>query len=142
MKKRFRQDDGSFVTIEGSPEEIREYERMLERDRAPKPSKQQPDVLKGIEAGNDELRRLLDELQKPERRGSDPSPAPTTPWWPAPSPYISWCVRCGGCPCVCHVTYPTWPLYPQIWYRTVTTTGNITLPAGTYDGPDGLLGMY
>ncbi len=130
MKKTFRQDDGSFVTIEGTPPEIREYERILEREREER-SRKQP-VLKGSEQdGVDEaLKRLLEELTagQPKPITSDK----VAPWWPSYPQYPQYpgrCMSCGGSPCICHITYPLWPLYPQIWCKTVTTSGNsIVLP--------------
>jgi hypothetical protein len=135
MKKTFRQEDGSFVTIEGTADEIRQYERIVESDRrGNEPKKQGPDVLKGEEA-SDALKELLEKLGNPR-----PVQPTFVPWTP------SWCIKCGGQPCVCYLTYPPWPTYPQIWYKTVagnviTVSGDSTLPVNTYDGFDGP-GMY
>lgn len=64
MKKTFRQEDGSFVTIEGTAAEIREYERIVESDRrGNEPKKQRPDVLKGTPTpAADQIRKILEDL--------------------------------------------------------------------------------
>ena len=145
MKKTFQQPDGSFVTIEGTPDEIRQYERILEKEREPKQKQGSlTDVLKGQEA-QDALRKLLDELASPPR--SDPPAIPFRPAYPPPAPYQPWCIKCGTSPCTCWITYPMWPQWPQIWCKTITVSGDSTLPpSNTYDvlswnGFDGP-GMY
>jgi hypothetical protein len=134
VKKTFRQEDGSFVTIEGTAEEIRQYERIVENDRrGNEPKKQKPDVLKGLPETAEEVKKILERLGwEPKEKQPRPLPQPiVTPWIP---PFPSWCLRCGGNPCVCHITYPSWPTYPQIWYRTtagdsITLTGDTTMPS-------------
>lgn len=127
MKKTLRQEDGSFVTIEGTAEEIRQYERIVESDRrGQEPKKQSPDVLKGApELDADQIRKILEDLgmrpQLQETRPVQPIVPRTVPYHP------SWCPRCGGLPCVCDLAYPAWPLYPgQIWCKTVTVSSDST----------------
>jgi hypothetical protein len=142
MKKTFRQEDGTLITIEGTADEIGQYERIVENDRrGQEPKKQRPDVLKGaLTPGADQIRKILEDLgmgpQPQETRLTEQPILPwTTPWQP------TWCIRCGGSPCMCYHVYPSWPLYPQIWCKTVTVTGDSTLPASTHVGFAGP-GMY
>lgn len=132
MKKTFRHEDGSFVTIEGTAEEIRQYERIVENDRrGNEPKKQGPDVLKGVPAlGVDEIKKLIEDLGlKPQE--ARPS-QPILPWTTVP--YPPWCPKCGGSPCACYLTYPPWPTYPQIWCKTVTVSGDSTAPTPNIHG--------
>lgn len=137
MKKTFRQEDGSFVTIEGTAEEIRQYERIVESDRrGNEPKKQRSDVLKGApEPTADQIRKIIEDL------GMKPQPQETSPVqpilpWTGPA-LLSWCPRCGGAPCVCYLTYPSWPPSFQIWCKTATVSGDSTLPSSVYDGFNG-----
>jgi hypothetical protein len=138
VKKTFKQTDGSFVTIEGTAEEIRQYERIVESDRrGQEPKKQAPDVLKGNEAKG--FQEIIAELRRQLGQQQEVQPvAPLLPWLP---PMTS-CLKCGRSPCACYSVYPGWPGYPyQIWCKTVTVSGDSTLPANTHEGFTGP-GMY
>lgn len=114
MRKVVRRSDGSEDTVEGTPEEIREYERIVEREgrkvEAPAPAPEKGRVIKG---------RTHPPI--------DNDPFPYIPYIPSfPVPIRPWWTRCGLCfcdPCTCHQTCPPiWPPY-KIWCsKTVSMT--------------------
>jgi hypothetical protein len=87
MKRTFKRPDGTEETLEGTAEELAEYERKLNESerKAPKPG-----VLKGreLEAVPDQLRRLQEAID----RFSDRMPL----YWPRPDNPI-WIVSCSVC---------------------------------------------
>ena len=111
MKRTFKRADGTEETLEGSAEELAEYERRLRESegRGPKPG-----VLKGRELG-DLLKDLLerpevDELARKFHR----------PYWP-PGPI--WVVSCSICGRVgCDGNHWPQPLYQPYTITTTTTT--------------------
>jgi hypothetical protein len=112
MRKVVKRADGHEETIEGTPEEIREYERIVENDRVPK-QKRAPELIKGRggdpepDDSSSKLRRLLKEIEERNRKLSPP-----TPWQPWVSPGPIWITSCSQChrnPCACR---------QQFWDRT------------------------
>lgn len=97
MRKVVKRPDGSEEAIEGTPDEVREYERIVESDRTPK-QKSVPGLIKGKEADPmDGIRRLLDGFIPPKESGD------RFPMWPHNSGpfWITSCSICQRNPCKC-----------------------------------------
>lgn len=109
MKRTFKRPDGTEEVIEGTAEELAEYERKLKQES----QKPRPDVLKGMAVGD-----LLD--------GQPITQAEMDAAWewvkvvrgfkhvPQVTPHPTWpvvCQRCYCSPCNCS------------WYKTWTSTG-------------------
>ena len=99
MTKRVKRPDGTEETVEGTPEEIAEYERALNEGRPA--TKRKPPILKGKEL--EELQQWIRENIAEVLRRIDalPPPIQITQY---PSTFIQpplpiWCIYCGtyGC---------------------------------------------
>lgn len=120
MRKVVKRPDGSEEAIEGTPEEVREYERIVENDRIPK-QKKVPEVIRGSEQTSDRsksLKEMLDEMKRNWGRKRNPAPSPWHPWT-SPGPiWITPCPICHRNPCVC---MPFWD-WNRIYCKTTPTT--------------------
>lgn len=130
MKKTISGADGSKETVEGSPEEIAEYERLRE-ERAKRERK--PEVLKG----SSDLEKLLELWQTV---ASVPRPTYPQPIW------IVSCPICSHVNCVCNRWFPT-PFVPtfvpqfQPWLGgTHTVSGDSIVVADRPERMDNPLG--
>lgn len=93
MKRTFKRPDGTEEVLEGTAEELAEYERTLQETsrRPPKPG-----VLKG--SGLEEaLKRIAGTLERREERDRQP-------YWPSGPIWITSCFTCGriGCGGSCY----------------------------------------
>lgn len=114
MRKVVKRPDGHEETIEGTPEEIREYERIVENDRVPK-HKKAPELIKGKEGEqtpeqSKSLKRLLEEIEERNRK-MQPVPTPWQPWVSPGPVWIASCSMCHCSPCACR----------QYWMPTTIT---------------------
>jgi len=110
MRKIVKRQDGAEETIEGTPEEIREYERIAENDRNPRKPAGKPEVLKGDESElAKNLRRIAEAQEERERRERRPF-SPLIPTW-IPNGYCSTCMNFN---CRCKYLQPFWPPYTII----------------------------
>ena len=138
MRKVVKRPDGTEEAIEGTPVEVREYERIVKNDRAPKEkSMPQPGLIKGKDSDRqiDSLRRAI------EKMGKRPSPD-TIPTWPWPHidqkpVWIAACSLCRGYPCRCLPFYDPTRIYcgSDAAIRTVMYNSNGTSTAARLGGP-------
>jgi len=93
VKRTFKRADGTEEVLEGTADELAEYERRLREERPPAPKK--PGVLKGKG-----LEDLLREIQSVPERVVDRLPRPWTqpPHYPNPIWVVS-CPVCGQVGC-------------------------------------------
>lgn len=101
MKKTFKRPDGTEEVLEGTAEEIAEYERKL-NERRPEPK---PEVLKGAPTPEQEkdFAKMIEEIIKKLQ----PSDQIVTPMYPG----TPWPFRCGICmsdPCACRFFTISW----------------------------------
>lgn len=118
MKKTFRQADGSFVTIEGTPEEIRGYERIIENERWPKDEPQQKKVIKGKDI--QDVSRVWEDWKERARRIEMEK---SRPLFPENIPI--WVVSCSQChrvQCTCSSFLDWNRIYCGPGYAVKTTT--------------------
>lgn len=132
MKKRFRQADGTEVEVEGSPEELAEYERQIREGQKPVSIGKKKPVLRGAEVDG---KLLTDEelsLIRLHRLGLLPKERVVkekeyVPWYLQPAPYIlkdspllldQPCGVCGQYNC----------RQLHIWCDTITLTSDSTVP--------------
>lgn len=128
MKRTLKRPDGGEEVLEGTAEELAEYERQL-REGPKKP--QRPGVLRGreLEEQLDGLRKIIDDLHPRPAPWTPLNPLPWQPWQPGPI-WVTSCPTCGrvGCGGQC------WPtLLPHITCGTVTLGGTdlgLLSPAG------------
>lgn len=108
MKKHLKRPDGSEETVEGTPEEISEYERISSGKAKAVEQAKRPEVLKGSPIDEDQLREFMEKLD----RLSNPVVQPINY---API-FIASCSRCRQYPCGCTWQWP--------YGYTVTLGGN------------------
>lgn len=94
MKRTFKRPDGTEEVLEGTAEELAEYERKLRGEESPKKEKKEkkPEVLKGKNL--EDLLRELEPLQ------------PSNPWGARPI-VTEPCRFCGRNFCTCNWPSPT-----------------------------------
>ena len=136
MRKVIKHPDGREETVEGTPEEIAEYERQLREGGKPRPGKKKP-VLHGAEVDGKPLTDDEVNLVRLSRAGllpkerKEPAFVPFTPYtpvpWPVmPDPYWLRDIPCSFCGKInCHELH-IWCEAPVT--RTITITGNSTVP--------------
>lgn len=115
MKRTFRRSDGTEEVLEGTAEELAEYERKLKREQA-EPQQPRPDILKGLEVDGEpvtepeldwvrNMRKMLRDpntFRVPDQLGAPFQPyLPAIPWqplcpWPNTDRFITgepcrWC---------------------------------------------------
>lgn len=115
MKRTVRKPDGSEEVMEGTAEELAEYERKLNSENRQQPVK--PGVLKGRE-----LEELLEEFFKDTPR---PQPFPD---WPTRPDYfwITSCSVCGLTGCAANHWIQTDLLPGESWPTWSRTTSALT----------------
>jgi hypothetical protein len=105
VKRTFKRPDGTEETLEGTPEELAEYEKKLQRESAQTPKK--PETLKGAPVDYTEIAKILEEAAKkiPQREPWYPDD-----WYRAKPIWIVPCSMCHCNPCNCRWHYPliTW----------------------------------
>ncbi len=134
MKKRFKQADGTEVEVEGSPEELAEYERKIREgsDSVSVGKKSKKPVLRGAEVDGQPLTEDEEVLIRLHRLGfltkkEKEESRPFRPWVPQFVPYrleqlevSNMCKFCGQFNC----------MQMHIWCSTDILTGT-ALTAGT-----------
>jgi len=99
LKRTFKRPDGTEETLEGTAEELAEYERKL---REPEQRPARPGVLKGKG-----LEELLREMRALPDRVAERLPRP---WITQPYPYPIWVVSCPTCGRIDCNGYHAWPI--------------------------------
>lgn len=144
MKKKVLKPDGSTEEVEGTPEEIAEYERRLRGEVAEAPKKKGPRVL--TDEKRVDFQKMMEELLDRKRKEDEERYGPpqvrfvSVPWWRGPfydnyprrdhAPTCQmkvaengwWCVNPPMCTCGL-ILYPTTELVPC---TVQTTTGDGT----------------
>ena len=141
MKKRFRQADGTEVEVEGSPEELAEYERQIREGSRPASISKKKPVLRGAEVDGKPLTDVEVSMVRLHRLGLLPQREPVyVPYQPFPTYPPIWleprqrvCPFCGVIDC----------MQTHIWCETRTiNTDHTLLGALTCSMPaNGLLGQ-
>lgn len=138
MKQKFRRPDGTEVEVEGTPEELAEYERQIKEGQKPVSIGKKKPVLRGAEVDGQPLSDEEITLIRLSRAGLLPKEGPAekrrdlVPWLPMPQPIVvpQWpdkywlqdqpCKWCGQLNCN----------QVHIICKTVTTTSDNTLQGG------------
>lgn len=108
MKKHLKRPDGSEETVEGTPEEISEYERISSGKAKVVEQAKRPEVLKGAPIDEEQLREFMEQLE----RQLNPVVQPII----YPPIFLTSCSRCHRYPCDCMWQWP--------YGYTVTLGGN------------------
>lgn len=115
MRKVVKRPDGTEEIVEGTPEEIREYEKLVNGPHK-ESDKKQPFVIKGNEQPADpsrdaqaEFERIIERMREQQRRSREVEPAlPWSPWRPAgPIWVVPECSICRSTHCRCFHLDPT-----------------------------------
>lgn len=122
MKRTFKRLDGVEETLEGTAEELAEYERRIRESG--RTTKSKPDVLKGKGlseilkeiAGDESVKELIERLRPPR-----------DPLWPSYPIWVVSCSICGRTDCNGYHGINPWvqPMQPYLPPGvTITWTGN------------------
>ncbi len=127
MVKRFKRPDGTEETIEGTPEEIAQYERAL-NESFPAAKTKKPGVLKGAALEDGKLQGILDAIRSMPQNKLDEileavKQIPRSVQF-IPYPLIQWPI----------VAPRIWPSWEPFW------CGDTTITTGTATGTSVFMG--
>lgn len=133
MRRTFKRADGTEETLEGTAEELAEYERRLREQSKPAPK---PGVIKGKG-----LEELIREIQAVPERVAERVRGPWPNWDPGPIWVVS-CPVCGRVGCDGnHWDQPLNP-WPHFTITMTTTADRVLLQEQPVAAPGYVLGQW
>lgn len=121
MKRTFKRPDGTEEVLEGTAEELAEYERKLNESEKKQPK---PGVLRGKSQQEEALRELAEAAKRIAGAAERNTPVPWLPYRTHPI----WIVSCSVCGRVnCDGNHWAQPLYPYITLTTSVTDNKIVM---------------